>query len=276
MFGKYFEYNGETSKDYNLKICSFNSIEIPMGLGREIIKGETTKFCPIANHLGTRYSDVLSFSVSFAKYDRYAKNQTVLAFTEEEINDIMAWLTSPCYPTLFRMVSDNRDEKNYNYFGVFTDMELFHPVGEMVHGFTATFTTNAPYAWTDEIVKSCSSTTSIDITIDCKTAERLTPIYPVIVVTPHNNGNVGRLPVSITTKEGKTLSLNLPKIPVTIDCGKTKIYDHLGLVSFEDLGLADVGEVYWPRLWYGINAIKITGDTDIQFRYREPRKVGAY
>lgn len=256
-------------------ICSFDTISIPMGLNREIIKGEATKYRSTANHLGTKYSEPLSFSVSFVKDDSTYSTQMDAAFTEEEINEIMAWLTSPQYPALFHMYSDDVNEKNFDYFGLFTGIESFTPAGEMIHGFTATFQTNAPYAWTPEIVKEYSCEDALNIQIECKTAEIESPIYPTIVVTPHNTGTAGNIDITISTDEG-SLKFSAPKIPITIDCSKTKIFDSLGLISFEDLGIGDDGYVFWPRLWHGVNHINVHGSTDITITYREPRKVGAF
>ena len=47
-------------------------------------------------------------------------------------------------------------------------------------------------------------------------------------------------------------------------------------VSFEDLAIEDIDDIYWPRLAYGENIFEFTGDATFEISYREPRKVGAY
>ena len=51
--------------------------------------------------MGTQWSDVLTFTMSLIKDPCYEMNNYI--FTEEEVDDIAAWLTSPDYPTLFHM-----------------------------------------------------------------------------------------------------------------------------------------------------------------------------
>lgn len=62
-----------------------------------------------------------------------------------------------------------------------------------------------------------------------------------------------------------------------IDCQHLKIYDITNsIVTFEDLGISDVDDIYWPRLAYGDNIFEFTGDAEFEISYREPRKVGAF
>ena len=48
------------------------------------------------------------------------------------------------------------------------------------------------------------------------------------------------------------------------------------VLSFDDLGIDDIGDIYWPRLAYGENIFEFTGDATFEISYREPRKVGAF
>lgn len=279
MTGKYFIYCGESSADHDLVICAFDNSEIPLGLSRSIIKGETNRFKTEANHLGTSYDDPLQFQISFVKDDAKYASWEDRAFTEEELRKITAWLTSPVYPQLFHMYSDDGD-KQYDYYGLFTGIEPFQPGGEIIHGFTATFATNSPYAWSHEIRKAFTCSTTTDISITCETDEHLSPVYPTILLKPHNTGVSGRVDITIKNHRDKDpnnrLALNILKTPISIHSKQSKIKDALGLLDFEDLGITDAGQLYWPRLWYGENKLTITGDTDIEFIYREPRKAGAY
>lgn len=278
MFGKYFTYDDKSSEDFTLMIGSFDiDIEIPMGLSRDILKGEMNRFRSIPNHMGTSYNDVLSFQITLLKDKCKITDINELYFTEDEIDDINTWLTSSDYPILFHMYSyDDDTDKKYDYFGIFTEVDT-NVIGGKVIGLTYTFTTNAPYAFTELVSKefSCSGTT--ELSIEVNTSERKHEIYPVIKLTP-SGSETGRVEITITneTDGNREMQLSVLKEPITIDCGKCKISDEVGLISFEDLGISDVDYVYWLRLYHGTNKLIVKGDTKITFEYREPRKVGAY
>lgn len=278
MFGKYFVYDNHSSEEYELIIASFEqNTEIPMGLSREILKGGTNRFRTFPNHMGTSYSDVLIFNITLVKDPSKHDNQIDMYFTEDEIDEINSWLTSSDYPILFHMYDYEEDiYKKYDYFGIFTDVQTECVAGYVV-GLTFTFTTNSPYAFTNIIKKEFECSGETNIVIDIKTSERKREIYPVITITPTGITS-GRENITIknVTDNNRTLSLNLLKEPVTIDCAKSRIYDLVGLLSFEDLGVSDIDYLYWLKLYHGENSLVVTGNATITFEYREPRKVGAY
>lgn len=278
MFGKYFVYDNHSSEEYGLITVSFEqNTEIPMGLTREILKGGTNRFRTSPNHMGTSYSDVLVYDITLSKDSSKHNNQKDLYFTEDEVDEINSWLTSPDYPTLFHMY-DYEEEvyKKYDYFGIFTDVQTECVAGYIV-GLTFTLTTNSPYAFSNTIKKEFECSGETNIIIDIKTSERKREIYPVIVINPTGTTS-GRENITIknVTDNNRTLSLNLLKEPVTIDCAKSRIYDSVGLLSFEDLGVSDIDYLYWLKLYHGTNSLVVIGNATITFEYREPRKVGAY
>lgn len=117
------------------------------------------------------------------------------AFTEDEINTIMAWLTSPDYPMLFHMYDYDLDEnknpvyinRKYDYFGLFSNVEL-QVIDDVVIGLDMTFTTNAPFAWTHEqhvLINTTTSLTPGEVTQSfvINTPENYREIYPTIKIT---------------------------------------------------------------------------------------------
>ena len=278
MFGKYFTYDNHSSKEYDLIIASFEqNTEIPMGLTRDILKGEMNRFRVSPNHMGTSYQDVLVFNITLVKDPSNHDNQKELYFTEDEVDEINAWLTSPDYPTLFHMYDYEQETyKKYDYFGLFTDIQTNEVAGYIV-GLTYTFTTNSPYAFTDVVKREFVCNGETRIVINVNTSERKREIYPIIKLLTTGN-ELGRVNIQIknVTDNNRTLSLNVLKEPITIDCSKSKIYDSVGLLSFEDLGVSDIDYLYWVKLYHGTNNLVVTGDVTITFEYREPRKVGAY
>ena len=283
MYGRYFSYNGETSLSYGLIIAGFEvSDEIPFAMNREILSGTLNRYRNRTNHMGTKWADVLTFQVSMIKDVCENPSQEQLAFTEDEVNAINAWLTSPDYPTLFHMYdfedgSGNIVNYKYDYFGVFSDITPQVLNGE-VFGFTMTFTTDSPFAWTQEITKTFECSDGDTISFAVNSAEKYREIYPVITITPPRveGGTYTDIQIHNNT-DGKDLTLNvLGADDTVIDCRHCKISNYSGLVSFEDLGITDVDYIYWPRLYNGQNSFDISGDCTITFKYREPRKVGAY
>ena len=280
MYGNYFYYNGQTSQDYGLMIGGYNlDTDVPLGMSREILRGSMNRYRITPNHMGTAYQEPLVFTISMVKDQCSSADEYV--FTEDEVDAIVSWLTEPQYPTLFHMYDEEPDVyKKYDYFGLFSDIQTITNNEEVI-GFTMTFTTNAPYAWEPEktISYSSSTTGSTTLTIPVNTSERGLPIWPTITITPNIDATtVGtRVPVTIRSEEDdRQMDLKLTKLRHVIDCRRAMITGPNGLIHFTDLGISDVGDMYWLRLYNGNNRITISGEAEITISFREPRKVGAY
>ena len=283
LHGVYFTYDNESSQDYNLVIVGFDAPEVPLAMGREIFAGSMNQYRNKVYQMGTNWSGVLSFTVSFMKDPCVGSDQT---FSEDEISAINAWLTSPNYPILFHMYDIETDEneevtikgKKYDYFGVFSDVAP-KTISENIIGLTATFQTNSPFAWTQEITQTFNVVTEAEqtYTVSVNNDDRLRQIYPVITVRPTSDPGNGRVDITITnTRDGFPMTLNIPVEPVTINCERSIISDAAGILTFEDLGIGAEDYIFWPKLYHGQNVFQITGDCEVTFTYREPRKVGAY
>lgn len=284
-FGKYFTYNGRSMESLGtkLRIVSFNNAdEIDTGLERELIKGEVTKYRYRANHLGAKYSDVISFTINVMK-DPCIYPQNELAFSTNEIRNVTSWLTSPATPRLFHMYDNSNamaHDELLDYYGVFTNID-YHVINGKVYGLILTMTCDSPFAYTQEIVKElpANSTTTIKNNSD----ELESYIYPYIEIYP--TANTDFTFQNVTDKKSITFTGLLKNNTVYMDCQSLILKQLAGNVSgvsgasqigFTDLGVTDVGKIYWPRLVSGNNSIKITGSATVTLKYRELRKVGAY
>lgn len=73
---------------------------------------------------------------------------------------------------------------------------------------------------------------------------------------------------------------NVLRLDVTIDCQRCLLTDSTRstVVSFKDMGWADVGSIYWLRfLPRRINVLEIIGDVSIKIAYDYPyKKVGGW
>ena len=114
MYGKYFQYDGELSTSYNLIIGGLEHNDPTFGMSREAIRGEFNRFRNRLGHMGSKWSEPLSFTISLMKDVCSESSQSNLIFTEEEVNAINAWLTSPDYPTLFHMYDYDFERDSLN------------------------------------------------------------------------------------------------------------------------------------------------------------------
>ena len=104
MHGKYFTYDGEDSQTHSLAIAGLEqNDDVVFSLGREVFASQLNRYRNLVGHMGTRWSDVLVFNIQFIKSPCDSGSAANMYFTEDEVNEINAWLTSPDYPTLFHM-----------------------------------------------------------------------------------------------------------------------------------------------------------------------------
>ena len=67
----------------------------------------------------------------------------------------------------------------------------------------------------------------------------------------------------------------LKSLPITMDCENLSFYDALDRpVLFDQIGIEDEDEIYWPRLIYGNNTMSMKGNFNIDINYIEQRKGG--
>ena len=272
-----FDYNGRNSREFDLIIGGMNlSDDIPLGMSREVMAGTLNKYRQFSNYMGTSWSDVLEFDIALTKNPCDFPDREGMRFTEEEINEINAWLTSPEYPLLLKMYDiDLGEYTNYEYYGIFRNIQAQAIQGEII-SLLMTFTTNSPFAWTPEIQKDFTCEGSISFVIKSKSAEYNKPIYPMIKIVS-TNASASQITITNITDNNKAVTLQIPaSSTVTIDTEKSMIYDENSLITLEDLGIEDVSNIYWPRLYYGDNNFSISGNFMVSFIWREPRKVGAY
>lgn len=288
IFGSSFTYNGISSDDYGVILCAAEQPDsIPMGLTREILKGEITSSRPVANHYNTKYSDVLTFDITITKPENRA-------FSREEVREINAWLTAPRTPTLL-FFEDEAFDPIY-YFGVFTEVDDIYGNGIIM--LTYTFTSNAPYGWSDER-EFVFDNMSTEFKVINDTDELNDFVYPLIKVQ-----STSGVKISLENDSETGTDLITPKFSFTfptvkgytfntfyIDTSYHNIYFYYNgrkhSLTLNDIGITmqqlddpikgAVG-MYWFRLVPGTNngTIASTDNCKITFTFRCPRKVGAY
>lgn len=264
-----FIYNKRSSDDYNLLICNFGEPELKTGLSREVVKGETSALRPKANHFGTRYADVLTFTFSVVHKD-YSP------FTKEELSKILAWLTSSKTPKRFH--ANDTSTLFTDFYGLFTDV-IYQSSSIGVCGLTLTFTCDSVYSYTPTYKQTyiCPGE-PIEIKVYNESDELEEYTFPIVSIYSKENQiiNIKNISddskvLSITAKENCSYIFNNEQM---------SIYDQdYNLLNFSELGLDKIlttGDfyIYWIRLLPGENKLKITGNCSITFEATYRRKVG--
>ena len=227
----------------------------------------------------TPYLDngILKFSMN---YTADIKNGIIIPndsdyLTSNNIRIINAWLTSPQYPRLLKFIGDDYFSEEIEFFATITEVSTEH--ASLPYELTYTVTCDSQWGYTPLILcKTTSSSTltreySIQNNSDCWEDY----VYPTIKVSPKSHGIIT---IKNKTDNDGTMKINaLKSDDFYTDCRNLKIYDITkSIVSFEDLGIEDIDDIYWPRLAYGENIFEFTGDATFEISYREPRKVGAF
>jgi len=280
--GKYFEYNGASSKDYNLAIASFDRIDsYETGMSRDIQKGAMNRYRWHPNHFGTVFSDVLSFKLILIK--DVCENPNDLEFTRSEYRKVVAWLSEPEYPSLYHMTDFDEDiyDEYEDYYGIFTDFE--NVASGAIIGIECTFTCDSPFAYSAEqtleflLGDSDTQYGVQDVQKSIIPDSDMSYVYPVITIMPNDTT---KITITNITDNNQTMTLTpeAANDKIIIDCEKLTITDYTGgYIPLVDLELAEPQDVYWLRFISGTqNDIEVTGNATVTMTYRTVRKVGAY
>ena len=212
---------------------------------------------------------ILKFSMN---YTADIKNGIIIPndsdyLTSNNIRIINAWLTSPQYPRLLKFIGDDYFSEEIEFFATITEVSTEH--ASLPYELTYTVTCDSQWGYTPLILcKTTSSSTlpreySIQNNSDCWEDY----VYPTIKVSPKSHGIIT---IKNKTDNGRTMKINaLKSDDFYIDCRNLKIYDITkSIVSFEDLGIEDIDDIYWPRLAYGEHIFEFTGDATFEISYR--------
>ena len=258
-----FEYNGFSTDnivDKPLMMVQFDATNDIDGQNREILKGEKTLYRQEANDYGAFYSDDTSYEFYLVKKDRSPFSQT-------EQRKVSKWLMSPQTKKKLTGIAD--DGETVVYIGTFQSVGIKMITGH-IDGIRCVFVCDTPFSWVSKKETfTCSGQRKIAVEIDCDDSEYL--IYPKITIDPANLKQT----VTITnhTDQENSMKVNcLPNLPVVIDCKYCTVTDGTvsGVIDYEDLGWSDVGNIYWLRLFDGINQLTLDGSFTLTIEYSAP------
>lgn len=249
-----------TILDVPLLCCTFDKLEDLPGFKREIQKGEVAPNRSQANEYGTKYSDTLTFEIAIIKSDSSS-------FTEEEQRKINRWLTSSQFSQFAEFTSCTN--KKTTYKGLFTDVR-WKVSGIGIIGAVCEFTCNSMYSWS-VFSQSFNGPGTYRITADSDEEESY--LYPVMTVTSNTSSDIEVC--NITDNNHKMQIHANANLPMRFDCRYCipSAATTNNIISYADLGWADVGNIYWLRFLPGDNELKITGDAQVTISFKCPHKI---
>ena len=287
---RYFSFNGSScasilGEDEPLILVSFDDgvDEIP-GSSKEVISGSTSIYKVVANEYGNKYSDVLTFEYGLMK----ASGEMITAQEQEVIE---TWLTSPKlsqYLQLFEVECDSNGGfvlENSTpvaiYCGTFIETSWM-PYEEGYMGVGFTFQCDQPYAWQfhDVELTDLAGDTTETITIETDALEDY--VYPKIKLEAVNSETpTENIEIEITNETDNNNYLNLTTLShleINMDCRALMVTDNAGnIISYDDLGWADIGNIYWMRFKSGANilsfSIPANVTLNISMSYMSPKKI---
>ena len=266
-----FEFNGISSIDKGVVVTKFENNDNL--ISRSLVIGEKNRYRARENHFGTQYDQNYSFTLGISK-NLCKKDFNDYYFTSNEIKRINSWLTSPHLPKLFKFINNDYFDEPIEFFVTITEINTEHIT--LPHELIYTVQCDSPYGYTPLIIQKVVSNTIVPerLVLTNNSDELEDYVYPTFKILPKSHSDIT---IKNITDNGILKIKSLRNDEFYIDCQRLKIYDITNeLLSFEDLGIADVDSIYWPRLCSGQNTFEFQGDADIEISWREPRKVGAF
>lgn len=263
-----FKFNGRVCDEFGITVTKIK--DVTSGMSREIIKGSKTKYRAVSNHWGTKYNEDLVFTICIMK-DPCVTKYNEMRFTSSEIRAISSWLTSPQYPQSLKIFSEYYKE-DIEYFAIINDITVDDD--GYIYELMFSVECNAPYGFSQEYKHEISIPYISTLNIHNTSDDYETYVYPKIEIMPTAHGMITI--TSVTDKREISFSA-LKNNKIIIDSERRKFLDSTGvLLTFEDIGIEDVDQIYFPKLHSGKNELQFSGSAEITITYREPRKVGVF
>ena len=269
MFCTEFIFDGISSKEYDLIICSFDGNKSGSATAGSNIEYTTFK-APNSNKwvkTGSNYNEQLTFTFEVCKY----KCNSVVnePLSERELAFIMRWLVRKEYKYL-RFMQEGYENI---YYKCQINAEKYEIAGKC-YGLTLTVVCNAPFGWSERIHATISSSTTSSVQL-YDSSDEIGVIYPKIEILS-KSGTVDA-PQDITIRNETTGIEMLIKnciVNEQITCRNMKIesseYTSNHTTLFDDFNWKwfSIGNTFDNR----VNEIKVTGNCDIELSWRVPRK----
>lgn len=262
-----FIYSGKSTNNIisdKLILAAWDFMSETSGSDRSTVIGARTITRPIANEYGTTYSPV-SFSYILVK-------ENGEPITEGEQAVIETWLTSPKFSSTLTLIDACDGTEIKHYKGKFVRTSWTATIGGWA-SVNFTFECVSPYAYEHHTeVYDVSESETITLNLDSDETEEY--VYPVLKIYTDQPNFVA---ITNMSDNGNAMVIDAPRmLEVRIDCDKCLLTDGTGndVISFEDIGWSDIGNIYWLRLHgNGENVLTVTGSARITIEYDTVNKM---
>ncbi|HAU84325.1 MAG TPA: hypothetical protein DCW90_02075 [Lachnospiraceae bacterium] len=261
IFHSKFRYRNKTNKDFGVIVTTFDdaSGENDSFLTMESSTTEKPDGTSVFDY-GARYSEVLETTVSFIKPSHEL-------FTLQESREIFKWLTGTKQVGWLDLYKADGTTIDYSLLGRFTDIQTQQLDNVSVIGFTATFTSSNPWAYSAVQTIHLELGEKRTMTINNLSDDLDTYIYPNVIFT--NTLSSGELHIKNNTLDEELVLKNLAANEiVTIDSNQIIYSDKPNKIFGEDCNYK------WLRFATGENQLEISGTGSLTISYRYPIKVG--
>lgn len=221
---------------------------------------------PIVHFYHSTAKDTLQFDIMIAK-------RSGEYLTQSEIRELSGWLTSPISPKVLSFVKYTRDDgtavyEDLDYIGVFNKAEYSEmgQVQKMGVGFS--FTNISAFAFTKENEVIVDNTIQDNmVTISNNGTLTGLPVYPVIEITPTEDGTITITNLSNPNDNGFGVNVASGE---TVTIKDFNAFSNDGdLYSFDNLT-----SLKFPYFIDGDNEIQVQGKCTCKFTYRFFENIG--
>lgn len=254
----HFSYDGESSMDHDIIICSFGDGESVSGGQVEMstVKSPNTGKWYKTN---ATYNEPLSFTFSICKNPCTISNQDNLVISPIDQVDLKRWLARKDY----RWLHFQDDEMNDVFYNARLEMEEQRHLGIII-GYKITATCDAPWGWSDERIAKLNN----HITEVFDNSDEIGEIVPQTTITVQNDGQI--LIYNDNTMEETRIdnckSGEIITLTEMFSC-KSKNSDHNTLHDDFNWVFPKIQNSYIDNR----NSFELTNCT-IELKWREPRK----
>lgn len=183
-----FEYDGRMLSDFGCIVCSINSnsgnydIDIGCDISFTELKNNNTFR---RSKTSSTYEKVYTATFDIMKYDCNSRSEEYM--TSLEAREIIKWLNREDYYRL-RMVNNIADESNVYYYGSFNIKQIM--LGDNILGLTLTFTSNAPFGFSDVVENKMMLLNANDVVSIVGDSDRYGIIYPRVEIKCFADGDL--------------------------------------------------------------------------------------
>lgn len=268
---KDFMFNGVLLSSLNddYKLVSFDTSPSDTGVGfmdNKVEMSDINYNSPVAHFYHSTAKDTLQFDIMISK-----KSGEYL--TQAEVRELSGWLTSPISPKVLSFVKYTKDDgtavyEDLDYIGVFNKAEYSEMGQVQKMGIGFSFTNISPFAFTKEREVNIDNTAQDNtITISSEGTTTGLPVYPIIEITPTEDGTI--IITNLTNENDNGFGVNVRNGEKIIIKDFNMFLDNGDLYSFDNLI-----SLKFPYLIDGDNEIQVQGRCTCKFIYRFLENIG--